>query len=102
MANLATDIAGRTVQAVAIPAAGVADTLALSTTTAATAALDGGVYRISSDTDCFLCSEGTPVATASDMPLAADSVEYFNVIDGLKIAGILASGTGTLTFTKMG
>ena len=101
-ANLATDNAGRTVQAVAIPAAGVTATLALSTSSAATAALSAGVYRVVSDVACFLCSEGTPTATAADMPFVADREEYFNVIEGLKIAGIVASGTGTLTFTAMG
>ncbi len=101
-ANLATDVGGRVIQAVGIPAAGVTATLALSTTTAPTAALSAGVYRLVSDVDCFLCSEAAPTATAADMPFVADREEYFNVIEGMKIAGILASGTGTLTFTAMG
>ena len=42
------------------------------------------------------------VTTANGMPIAAGGVEWMLVAKGQRVAGILASGTGTLAITEHG
>jgi hypothetical protein len=65
--------------------------IALSGTSAASVAFGAGttVIRVHSDVICSIkIGGGTPVATAANARLAADSTEYFGVESGAKIAGI--------------
>jgi len=77
---------------------GTKQTVPTSTTTAQSSAFQTGtkVIRVWSDVECFLDGGSNPIATTSEVPLSARSVEYFHVNGGDKIAVILASGTGTL------
>lgn len=57
------------------------------------------------DVDCWIAEGSNPTANTNgtaSMFLPAGTVEYFNVPLGNKIAGIVASGTGTLSLTIMG
>lgn len=61
--------------------------------------------RVVADVDCWIAEGAEPTAavgTAGSLFLPEKSVEYFNVPLGNKIAGIVASGTGTLSVTIMG
>lgn len=77
---------------------GNAVTVSLSTTTAASSALSAGAYMLVSDAAVHL-NEGaaTPTAATSDGLLPANQMmPHFIDTDNNMIAGILASGTGTL------
>lgn len=93
---------GSSIPAFKIPATGQTTSLSLSITSAATAALARGVYRFVCDVEVFLAQgTGSPTAALTDMPLAASKEEYFWIGNNEKVAGILASGTGTLKITRM-
>lgn len=48
------------------------------------------MVRIVSDTKCHLAFGVGPIATVNNMLVAADTVEYFGVIEGQKVAVIAA------------
>ena len=74
--------------------------LAIGTVSASTAALPAGMYRFSTDVDCFIV-QGT-TATTSHMPFkTTDSGEYFYVNTNGVVSAITAAGTGTLRLTRM-
>lgn len=95
-----------------------AETVALSTTTAPSSAIgtaitnpsgnqadsDTRIVRVVSTADVWLEFGSAPVAVAESagaVYLPAGLVEYFRILAGYKIAGILASGTGSLNIAVM-
>ena len=80
--------------------------VSLSTTTArSTPVLAAGLYELECDEDCFFLQGGSTVTAAlTDVPLAATATKRFVVTTASNgyVAGILASGTATLTITKIG
>jgi len=83
-------------------------TVTITTAAAATAKhaalLAVGLYRVSSSVAVTISFGvfASVVATATDMPLAANGVEYFMVVQGDGIAAFDAgAGGGTVSITKM-
>jgi hypothetical protein len=82
-------------------------TVAISGTSAATTnALSKNivVIRVLATTACFInIGTGTPTATTSNTPLAANIPEYFRVNgnETIKVAGIQLSTSGSLYVTEM-
>lgn len=79
-------------------------TLALSTTTAKTAALAEGEYDVESDADCFITvgpQASITATTAGGYPLTAGKRLCVYVRPDHAIAGIVASSTATLTLHKV-
>lgn len=97
MTDLIKDRLNHPVQTFKLPASGSTDTLSITTSSAATSALSAGVYMLVSDVDCFIANGAT--ATTSDMPLKANVPMFWALDANDKIAGIVATGTATLTFT---
>lgn len=64
------------------------------------------VVRLCSTVDCWIAFGSAPVAVAASgaasILLPAGVVEYFDIPAGQKVAGIVASGTGSLSVAKMG
>lgn len=80
-------------------------TLALSTTADDTAALAEGTYDVWCDAECFLSvapTDATGVTTANGYILQANTVITLYVRQDHKIGGIVASGTATLSYHKIG
>ncbi len=71
---------------------GIAQVPVTFTTTVASVAFGSGtkMVRIVSDTKCHLSFGSNPAATVNNMLVAADTVEYFGVIEGQKVAAIVA------------
>ena len=79
-------------------------TVSLSTSTArSTALVQSQKYVVSTNADCFILQGGSGVnATLTSFFLKSGNIIVINpVSDCLYIAGITASGTGTLTIGKM-
>lgn len=78
--------------------------LSLTTTAAQTAALTAGVYDIWSDVDCYIKIGTTANDVTTSGYLLRANVTLPNVLirKDRKIGGIVASGTGTLGFHKIG
>jgi len=79
-------------------------TVSLSTTTATSAALGIGRHRVISTVDCYVRQGASTVVSTSSMSwLPAGVIDYIFVsaptTDGY-LAGITASGTGTLFITR--
>ena len=96
MSQLILDESGFRVQAFKMPVSGSTTQLTLSGTSAATAALTGGIYRLESDVDCFVALGATALLT--DMPIVANVAEYFSV-NGTDTIAAIAGGAGTLRLT---
>ena len=89
-------LAPSTTQTVTISGASAATTNALSKNTI--------VIRVLATTACFInIDTGTPTATTSNTPLAANVPEYFRVNgnETIKVAGIQLSAGGSLYVTEM-
>lgn len=97
MSDMPKDKYGRSIQTFKLPASGSTDTLSITTSSAATSALTAGVYMLVSDVDCFIANGAT--ATTSDMPIKANVPMFWALDANDKIAGIVSTGTATLTFT---
>lgn len=80
-------------------------TVSLSVTTAASTELNptSDCVRIWATVDCFIRfgATGSVVATTSDHPITAKVPEVFQLDGGKFVAGIVASGTGTLFLSEM-
>jgi len=100
MSKLARDENSFPIQAFALPVSGVV-TLAVGLTSAATAVLPAGIYRISTDVDCFILRAATVAATTGVPFTVANSGEIFEIGDNDKIAAITAVGTGNLKVVKL-
>ena len=85
------------IQAFALPATGSTTTLAVTTSSGATAALSAGMYRFVSDNDCRIVQGATALVT--DMILVGGVPEYFHITQGGKVAAITVAGTASLTVT---
>lgn len=75
-------------------------TVSLSTTADQSAALTGGVYDVWSDVDCYIKVAATAnnVTTSTGYLLRANNTIPIIVPDQEKLGGIVASGTGTLSY----
>ncbi len=61
------------------------------------------VIRVYSTIDCFIkLGDSTVEAAVTDHFLPTGAIEYFARKEHTRIAGILASGTGTLYISEMG
>lgn len=88
-----------------------AETVAMSTTSAQSATIgaagqdfDVEIIRVICDADVWLEFGENPTAVAESagaIKLIANTVEYFDIRAGHKVAGILASGTGKLNIARM-
>ncbi len=79
-------------------------TLSLSTTSAKTAALTEGWYDVECDVDCSIAvgpEASITAAVATNYPLPAAKRLVMYVRADHAVAGIVASGTGTLTLHKV-
>lgn len=79
-------------------------TVSVSGTSAAVATAFGAgtsILRLVSTTACFIKFGAAPTATASDMLLPANVVEYFGTTPGVKVAALQQSSAGTLYVTEM-
>lgn len=74
--------------------------VSLSTTAAQSAALTGGVYDVWSDVDCYIkvAATANDVTTSTGYLLRANNTIPIIVPDQEKLGGIVASGTGTLSY----
>jgi len=62
---------------------------------------DTRLVRVVATTDCHITFAGTPTATTSHPFLPANTVEYFIVNGGQKIAAIRSAVSGNLYVTEM-
>lgn len=79
--------------------------LALSTTAAQTAAIETpGIYDLWCDVNCYvkINSTANDVTTSTGYLLLANNVVPFTIGKGDKIGAIVAAGTGTLSYQKVG
>lgn len=73
--------------------------VALTTSSAQSAAIAGDWIDVSSDVDCFVEIAANPTAVAdTSYRLVAGTTYRFPITAGNKIAGIVASGTGNLWY----
>lgn len=80
-------------------------TLSVSTTAADTAALPGGLYDLWCDVDVYIkvASAADDVTTSTGYLLRANTtLPNVYIPNAEVIGGILASGTGTLSYHKVG
>ena len=78
--------------------------VSLSTTTATSAALTQGYYRVVSTIDCFLKQGGSTITAATTdnwVPAGVIMNIVSDATKGLYVAGITAAGTGTLYLSKV-
>lgn len=78
-------------------------TVSLSTTASQSAALTGGVYDVWSDVDCYIkvAATANDVTTSTGYLLRANNTIPIIVPDQEKLGGIVASGTGTLSYHRV-
>jgi hypothetical protein len=78
-------------------------TVSLTTTAAQSAALAAGIYDVWCDVDCFIKVNATAndVTTANGYLLRANNTIPLIIPDQEKLGGIVASGTGTLSYHKV-
>jgi hypothetical protein len=83
--------------------AGTTQTIAVSGTSAQSAAFSGasGYIRVVATTFCHVRSGTNPTATTSNMPICPYVPEYFAIGLGEKLAVIQNSAAGTLYITEM-
>ncbi len=87
------------------PVGAATSTVATSGTAAEITGLtSGSMYRLWSDTNCFVrfTLGGTDAATLTDMPLTAELPEWVTLTDLDRISVITDGATGTLYATEMG
>ena len=97
--GLARDNNGQLVQAGTLQATGATTNISSAAGSAATAsALEAGLYRVTTDIDAYICVGAT--AAATDMPLWANTTEYF-YING-KLAAYCSGTGGVISATKVG
>lgn len=99
MTELAKDRGGAGIQAIK---PGNTITVSLSTVTARSTQITGvTLVRVYSSVACFInFGDSSVEAVVTDVPIAANAPEYFRVdSDNDYIAGITASGSGTLYIT---
>jgi hypothetical protein len=80
------------------------DQVVAYTGTAAASAAFGAVttcVRLYSTTNCFVAFGAAPVAVVTNMPLYANSPEYFMVQPGSKVSAIQASAGGNLHISEL-
>lgn len=94
--NLVKDSAGNTVQAFGLPATGATTDIASAVGSAATAGTLNGLYRIYTSIDARICAGAT--ASATDMPIAAGTMEYL-YISNSKLAAYCAATGGIISAT---
>lgn len=83
---------------------GAAQSIATSTTSAASTAFGAQTYQIRVCADVathIRIGDGTPAAVAADTLLPANVPEYFTVTPGQRIAAVLGTGTGNLSVTEI-
>ncbi len=79
--------------------------LSISTSAAAAGGLiDGAVYRLWADLNCFVLftDGGSTDAAVDDMPLTSELPEWVVLRDVDRISAITVAGTGSLYITRMG
>lgn len=83
-----------------VPNQALTQSVSMSTTSAQSAALNGGSALVQVNAACFVIRGKNPTATTACMPLVAD-VPYMmrGIAAGEKLAFIMASSTGTATIT---
>lgn len=88
----------------AIRLAGSKGGLAVSTTVAQTDVLAEGIYDLWADIDCYIkiAPTANDVTTNNGYLLRANNTVAFDVRSAERIGGIVASGTGTLSFHRVG
>lgn len=80
---------------------GTVQTLSVTGTSAAiTNAVTSDIIRIVCTQDCFIVFGTAPTATTSDTFILANSVEYFRISPGEKVAAIRSTTSGTLYVTE--
>lgn len=62
--------------------------VAITESTAASAPFVGGFVRLFTDAPCYVQFGVSPVATTASIPLASESVEFFQVTPGQRVAVI--------------
>jgi hypothetical protein len=62
-------------------------------------AINTTMVRLAADGDCFVAFGADPIATPTDLYLAAQCPEYFVVTPGTKVAALQASLAGNLYIT---
>lgn len=102
MPGQATDGNGRIAPAMYIDGNTVMQRVAVSGTSAASAAFGANtrMIRICADTDCYFRFGSAPTALTTDLFLAAGTPEYWGVKAGDKIAVIQKSAPGGLTIAE--
>lgn len=76
--------------------------VALSNASNASSALSAGLYIITSNVDCTFLQGSAPTALTTSRKLWANTYRYLSVQDtSNKVAGIVATGTGTLSIEKI-
>lgn len=100
--ELLRGVRGHPIQGAVSPKVGAAQQIAVSGTTARSAALGSKLVRVTCDVDCFIeFGDATVEATTTDTLIRGGTVEYFTVgstasVAHVRLAAILASGSGTL------
>lgn len=79
-------------------------TVLLSTSGAQSTSLGVGIYAVDSDVACFIKvgSPASDVTAANGFPLYANTQLLLLVRENDRIGGIVAGGTGTLRYHKVG
>ena len=105
MSKAATDDNSAVMQAFRLPRTGFSVPIAtLIGVGVSSAVLPAGMYRIISDADVTLASDtvpATPAATANDLPMRANTPEYFYVNAGDTISAFDAVGGNAVILTRM-
>lgn len=85
-------------QASSIGAGGACQKVAMSTTSAQSAAINYGMVQITPSADCYVREGSNPTAVSdgTDQFLAANVPQVFLVTPGNKLAFIVASGTSSV------
>lgn len=78
-------------------------TVSLSAVAAQSAALSGGIYDVWSDVDCYIkvATTANNVTTSTGYLLRANNTIPLIIPDQEKIGGIVASGTGALSYHRV-
>ena len=98
--KMVTDHAGRPIPALT---PGDSQRVAVGGTSAQSTALSSEtiIVRVQSDVACYLAFGDNPTATNTDLVLPANTVEYFGVAPGSKVAVLQVGGAGFLNIVEM-
>lgn len=82
---------------------GTSQVVSLSTSSAQSSAIDGAWVDVTCSADCFVALGANPTATTTTSRLLSGGQTYRLKLwtTSLKVAGILASGTGSLYVTPL-